>query len=161
MFKSTCELPATFLKCALYYCTTFSKAIKGIQSQKNSKSLSFQPHLFCTYAPQSKNAVSTNIKHIKQSRYIHLMPTSCQPTSILEGYKYICLIQQIPPVVYGSELIVCSSLQEFSTESTLHVNCDLKCRYCVFTLWGRSAHNKPGLSWSSLVAELVLNLTFY
>ena len=36
----------------------------------------------CNSAPQSKNAVSTNINH---SRYIHLMSISCQSTSILKG----------------------------------------------------------------------------
>ncbi len=42
------------------------------------------------------------------------------------------------PFSYGRGLIVCSSLQEFSMTKESTPVCDLKCRYYVFTLWGRT-----------------------
>ena len=42
------------------------------------------------------------------------------------------------PFCYGRELIVCS-LQEISKTKASSL-CDLKCRYSIFTLWGRVAH---------------------
>ena len=60
-------------------------------------------------APQSKNAVSTNIKH---SRYIHFMSNFL---SILFHTKklYVPMFDMVDtPFRYGRGLIVCSSLQE-------------------------------------------------
>ena len=56
-------------------------------------------------APQSKNTVSTNIKH---SRHIHLMSNSHQSTSILKDYMFGMVDI---PFSYGRGLVVYSSLQ--------------------------------------------------
>ncbi len=79
---------------------------------------------FCLYmyisAPQSKNAVSTNIKH---RRYIHLM-SNFLSIHFYTRRLYVHMFDLVDtPFSYGRGLIVCSSLQEFSKtkESTLHV----------------------------------------
>ncbi len=93
-------------------------------------------------APQSKNAVSTNIKH---SRYIHLMSNF---SSILFHTKrlYVHMFDIVdPPFIYGRGLIVCSSLQKFTKtkESALHVIwnvdtafllCGANLAFCLITL---------------------------
>ncbi len=70
--------------------------------------------------PQSKNTISTNIKH---SRYFHLM-SNFWSFHYCGKRLYIHMSDIVgTPFSYGRELIVCSSLQEFSKtkESTLHV----------------------------------------
>ncbi len=72
------------------------------------------------FAPQSKNAVSTNIKH---SRYIHLM-SNCSSIHFHTKKLYLHMFDAVDtPFSYGKGFIVCASLQEFSKtkESTLHV----------------------------------------
>ncbi len=94
--------------------------------------------LFCMSAPQSKNTVSTNIKH---SRYIHLMSNFLSIHSHIKWlYVQFYMFDIVDtPFSYGRELIVCSSLQVFFHSKRKYSACDLKCRYCVFTLWGRCA----------------------
>ncbi len=89
----------------------------------------------CISAPQSKNAVSTNINH---SRYIHLMANfSSIHFHLKRLYVHtFCIVDT--PFGYGRGLIVCSSFQEISQDKGKYSACDRKCRYCVFTLWGRT-----------------------
>ncbi len=97
-------------------------------------------------APQSKNAVSTNIKH---SRYIHLM-SNFSSIHFHAKRLYVHMFDIVDtPFSYGRGLITCYSLQEFSKtkEST---KCDPKCRYCSFTLWGKV----PVLYLNQLVMSL-------
>ena len=84
-------------------------------------------------APQSKNAVPTNIKH---SRYIHLMSNFSSIHFHTKSCMYIMFNIVDTSFSYGRLLIVCSSLQEFSKTKESDSACYLKCRYCVFTLWG-------------------------
>ena len=70
-------------------------------------------------APQSKNAVSTNIKH---SRCIHLM-SNLLSIHFHTKRLHVHMFDEVDtPFNYG-KVIACSSLQEFSTpkESNLHV----------------------------------------
>ncbi len=62
-------------------------------------------------APQSKNAVSTNIRY---SRYIHLM-SNFSSIHFHTKRLYVHMFDTLDtPFSYGIGLIVCSSLQEFS-----------------------------------------------
>ncbi len=76
--------------------------------------------LLCS-APQSKNAVSTNMKH---SRNIHLMSIFL---SIHFHTKrlYVHMFDIVDTPFSSGELIICSSLQDFSTtkESTAFLLC--------------------------------------
>ncbi len=60
------------------------------------------------------------------------------------------------PFSYGRGLIVCLSLQKFSQDKRKCSECDLKCRYCVFTLWGRA-----GVKDDSLCIILANRTTIY
>ncbi len=71
-------------------------------------------------ASQSKNTVSTNIKH---SRYIHLMSNILSIHFHTKRF-YVHMFDIVDTLFsYGRGLIICSSLQEFSKtkESTPHV----------------------------------------
>ncbi len=75
----------------------------------------------CKSAPQSKNAVSTNIKlSIDKCIWCQIFR---QSTSVLKGCMYIMFDIIDTHLRHGRGLIVCSSLQEFSKtkESTLYV----------------------------------------
>ncbi len=63
-----------------------------------------------TSAPQSKNAVSTNIKH---SRYIHLMQHFWSYD--FHGKRlYVQMFAIVDtPFIYGRGLIICSSLRNY------------------------------------------------
>ncbi len=76
--------------------------------------------LYWYSATQSKNAVSINIK---LSRYIHLM-SNFSSIHFHTKRLYVHMFDIVDtPFSYRRQLIVCSSLQEFSKtkESTMHV----------------------------------------
>ncbi len=114
--------------------------LKSIQmkAEDNSKSHAkwYTSEPIGNSAPQSKNAVSTNIKHTC-SRYIHLI-SNFSSIHFHTKRLYVHMFGIIDTSFsYVRGLIVCSSLQEFSKTKRKNSACDPKCRYCVFTLWGR------------------------
>ncbi len=85
---------------------------------------------FNNSATQSKNAVSTNIKH---NRYIHLM-SNFSSIHFHTKRLYVHIIDTVDTLFsYGRGLIVCSSLQGILQDKRKYCACDLKCRYCIFT----------------------------
>ncbi len=88
-------------------------------------------------APQSKNTVFTNIIH---SRYIHLMSNFLSIHFHMKRL-YVHMFDIInTPFIYGRGLIMLITLGIFQGKRKYSA-CDLKCRYCVFTLWGRKVHS--------------------
>ena len=82
--------------------------------------LKLQGGILIYSAPQTTNAVSTNIKH---SRYIPLM-SNFSSIDFRTKRLYLLMFDIVDtPFSYGRELIVYSSLQEFSKTkgSTLHL----------------------------------------
>ncbi len=86
-------------------------------------------------APQSKNAVSTNIKH---SRYIHLMSNF----SSMHFHTQRFYVQMFD-IVHTRFIVMAKRIGRLLITSGIFLGkrkysaCDLKCTYCVFTLWGR------------------------
>ena len=64
---------------------------------------------------------------------------SRQSTSKQKGCMYIIMFDTVDiPFSYGRGLIIRSAKSEIFKDKRKYCLCDLKCRYCVFTLWGRS-----------------------
>ncbi len=98
-------------------------------------------------APQSKNAVSTNITH---SRYIYLM-SNFSSIHFHKGWMYIMFDIVDTACSYGRGLTVCSSLQKFSMtkESIMHAiwNAD---RPTAFLLCGADIMGLHFVWWQAL-----------
>ena len=85
-------------------------------------------------ASQSKTAVSTNIKH---SRYIHLMSDFLSIHFHTERL-YVHMFDVVDtPFSYGRGLIVLLISSGIFQDKRNYSACNLKCRYCIFTLLGR------------------------
>ncbi len=80
--------------------------------------------------PQSKNAAS-----IKHSRYFYLMSNFSPIHFLKRFYVYrICFI------VTEEDWSSAKHFRNFPKQKRKYSACDLKCRYCVFNLWGRNGH---------------------
>ena len=86
-------------------------------------------------APQSKIAVSTNIKH---SRYIHLM-SNFLSIHVHTKRLYVHVWHSRYSLFSWKRidrLLITSGIVESKRKYSV---CDLKCRYYIFTLWGSTS----------------------
>ncbi len=88
----------------------------------------------CMSASQSKNAVSTNLKH---SRYIHLMSNFLSIHSHTKRL-YVHMFDIVDTAFnYCRALIVMLITSGIFKDIRKYSVCDLICRYCVLIFWGR------------------------
>ncbi len=128
------------------YCSVWTLILKNVQR-------CLLIVVYCISAPKSKNVVCANIKH---SRYLPLNITF-NPLPCYKFVSHIHLIKQILPFRCKNIDLQLISSGIFQGKRKYSM-CDLRCRYCILTLWGRYDCNLLTIYTLSLFVHTIWNL---